>query len=148
MKLVIATDHQGTEKKLELIERLKGDYEIIDASPENTPTDDFPDFAFKVADMVVEKEADYGILLCGTGIGMSIAANKVKGAVCALISDEHDAEYAKKHNDANIISMKVTRETDELEKLIRIFLKAEPDMEEKYERRRKKILDYEVGKYR
>ncbi len=90
MKLAIATDHNGVNEKKEIMKSLP-ELEFIDKSTENTPTDDYPDFAFRVAKSVVNKEADLGVLLCGTGIGMSIAANKVKGIRCTHCSNVEQA---------------------------------------------------------
>ena len=77
MKIAIATDHNGVEQKKYIIDHLK-QYDFIDKSPNNNPTDDYPDFAFTVSESLLNNEADLGVLMCGTGIGMSIAANKVK----------------------------------------------------------------------
>ena len=80
MKVAIATDHNGVEQKSDLIFFLgTKNIEVLDMSKDNNPVDDYPDFAFRVANAVANGEADLGILMCGTGIGMSIAANKVKG---------------------------------------------------------------------
>ena len=88
MKIAIASDHRGVECKKEVINYLKErGYEVIDCSPNNTPTDDYPDYAFKVCEMVANNEADDGVLVCRTGIGMSIAANKINGIRAALCSD-------------------------------------------------------------
>ena len=79
MKVAIGTDHNGPALKEEIINKLSYIAEFIDCSSVNDPLDDYPDFAYKVSEMVVSGKADLGILICGTGIGMSIAANKVKG---------------------------------------------------------------------
>ena len=102
MKIAIATDHNGVKEKKELIELLSK-YEFVDKSPINTDTDDYPDFAFEVATSVVNKEVDLGVLLCGTGIGMSIAANKVKGIRCGHCSTIEQAHLTREHNHANIL---------------------------------------------
>ena len=89
MKVAIATDHNGVEQKSEIIFFLgtKG-IEVMDMSKDNNPNDDYPDFAIRVATAVATGEADLGILMCGTGIGMSIAANKVNGIRCAKVSSD------------------------------------------------------------
>ena len=104
MKVAIGTDHNGPALKEEIINKLSDIAEFIDCSPVNDPLDDYPDFAYKVSEMVVSKKADLGILICGTGIGMSIAANKVKGIRCAVGYCEEVAHFARLHNDANMIS--------------------------------------------
>ena len=104
MKVAIGTDHKGPALKEEIINKLSDIAEFIDCSPVNDPLDDYPDFAYKVSEMVVSKKADLGILICGTGIGMSIAANKIKGIRCAVGYCEEVAHFARLHNDANMIS--------------------------------------------
>ena len=104
MKVAIGTDHNGPALKEEIINKLSDIAEFIDCSPVNDPLDDYPDFAYKVSEMVVSKKADLGILICGTGIGVSIAANKVKGIRCAVGYCEEVAHFARLHNDANMIS--------------------------------------------
>ena len=106
MRIAIATDHNGVEQKKELIKYLEGlDYKIVDLSPNNTPVDDYPDYAKKVCDYVVNNEADYGILMCGTGIGMAICANKVPGVRAAVCHDPFSTQRARKSNDAQIMCM-------------------------------------------
>ena len=106
MTIAIASDHRGVLYKKELINYLtKQNFNIIDCSKENTPTDDYPDFAFSVCKEVVNKNADFGILVCRSGIGMSIAANKVKGVRCALLSDVWSAKMTRLHNDTNVMAL-------------------------------------------
>lgn len=148
MKLIFASDHAGVELKDKLIDILNGEYEIVDASTENTPTDDYPDFAFKVGQMVARDEDSLGVLICGTGIGMSIAANKVKGIRCALVSDAHAAKYARRDDDANIIAFASTMNEEKAAECVRLFITTEfCTDEEKYGRRKNKVLDYESGEY-
>ena len=146
MKIAIATDHNGVNEKKELINRLT-EYEFIDLSQDNTPTDDYPDFAFRVCQSILNKEADLGILMCGTGIGMSIAANKVKGIRCAHCSNISQAHLAREHNNANIIALSYKQDLNELEAMIKEFLNTEPYTEERHQRRVHKIISYEEGTY-
>lgn len=146
MKIAIATDHNGVNEKKELINRLT-EYEFIDLSQDNTPTDDYPDFAFRVCQSILNKEADLGILMCGTGIGMSIAANKVKGIRCAHCSNISQAHLAREHNNANIIALSYKQDLNELEAMIKEFLNTEPSTEERHQRRVNKIISYEEGTY-
>jgi len=146
MKIAIATDHNGVNEKKVLTKELN-EYEIIDMSTENTPIDDYPDFAFKVAKSITKQEVDFGILLCGTGIGMSIAANKVKGIRCAHCSNIEQAHLAREHNDANIIALSYKQDINELVTMIKEFIKTQPDSDERHQRRIKKIIDYEKGTY-
>ncbi|WP_050183365.1 ribose 5-phosphate isomerase B [Domibacillus robiginosus] len=106
MKVAIASDHGGMNIREEiktLMEELGIDYE--DFGCECTASVDYPDYALPVAERVAAGEFDRGILICGTGIGMSIAANKVKGARCALVHDVYSAKLTRQHNDTNIIAM-------------------------------------------
>lgn len=106
MKVAIASDHGGLnirEEIKQLMDELKIDY--IDLGCECDTSVDYPDFAIPVAEMVVNGEVDRGILVCGTGIGMSIAANKVKGIRCALVHDVFSAKVTREHNDSNILAM-------------------------------------------
>ncbi len=104
MKIVIGSDHAG----LELKEYLKGilvreKYEVIDYGTDSPQSVDYPDYGFKVAKDVAAGKADRGILVCGTGMGMSIVANKVKGIRAALAYDTYTAVQSRKHLDANIL---------------------------------------------
>lgn len=146
MKLAIATDHNGVEEKKELINYLNEiGIKAIDVSTNNTPTDDYPDFALKVANMVVNGEVDKGILMCGTGIGMSIAANKVKGIRAAKVSSVEEARLAKEHNNANIICMSYKEDMNNLKEMSKTFLDTEFSNEERHIRRIEKISEIENG---
>ncbi len=104
MKYFIGTDHAGFEVKSFVIEYLeKKGIEVEDLGTYSTESVDYPDFAHKVAKAVLENEGSKGILICGTGIGMSLAANKHKGIRAALCHDYYTAEMARRHNDANIL---------------------------------------------
>ena len=140
MKVSIATDHNGVIEKQELIKYLQEmNIEVTDCSVNNTPTDDYPDFAVIVANSVVNKETDLGILLCGTGIGMSIAANKVNGIRCAKVSSVDEARLAKEHNNANVIALSYKVNMDELKEMIKIFITTPFSNEERHVRRVEKI---------
>ena len=142
MRVAIATDHNGVNEKKQIIEQLK-EFELIDYSPVNTDTDDYPDFAIKVGEAVANKEVSLGILMCGTGIGMSIAANKVKGVRCAHCSSYEQAHLAREHNNANIIALSYKQDINELINMIREFLTTEASFEERHMRRVEKIIEYE-----
>ena len=142
MKIAIATDHNGVNDKKELI-NLLSKYEFLDKSPVNTDTDDYPDFAFEVATSVVTKEADLGVLLCGTGIGMSIAANKVKGIRCGHCSTKEQAHLTKEHNHANIIAISYKQDVNEIAEMIKEFIETANSEEERHVRRVNKISSYE-----
>ncbi|MGN1372177.1 MAG: RpiB/LacA/LacB family sugar-phosphate isomerase [Candidatus Coprovivens sp.] len=146
MKIAIATDHNGVNEKKELI-KILNEYEFLDKSPVNNDTDDYPDFAFAVAESVKKKEVDLGVLLCGTGIGMSIAANKVKGIICGHCSTKEQAHLTKEHNHANIIALSYKQDIKELAEMIKEFVETTPSTEERHLRRVNKIIKYENGEY-
>ena len=104
MRIVLGSDHGGLEMKTAVREMLqKRGITVQDLGTDNGDSVDYPDFGVKVAASVAKKEADLGILVCGTGIGMSIVANKFPGVRAALATDEFMAQMAKEHNDANIL---------------------------------------------
>ncbi len=104
MKLALATDHRGVALKDALVSRLRQEgHEVLDLGSRGEEAVDYPDFAFDLATRVAASEVERGILICGTGIGMSIAANKVVGARAALVYDEDSVRLSREHNDANIL---------------------------------------------
>lgn len=106
MKIAIACDHGGFELKQEVMEYLKDSkVEFKDFGCFEEKSCDYPSYAKEVATVVVAKEYDLGILICGTGIGMSVTANKVKGIRAALCGDCFSAEATREHNDANILCL-------------------------------------------
>ena len=104
MKIAIGSDHAGLELK-EYIKQLLagGDYEVTDYGTHSPQSVDYPDYGFKVAQAVAAGEADRGILVCGTGMGMSVVANKVNGVRAALAFDTYTAVQSRKHLDANVL---------------------------------------------
>ena len=106
MKIAIGNDHAGVEFKNKLMEELRSKgYEIMNVGTDTLDSVDYPDIAKKVSEKVLNGEAKFGILICGTGIGISIAANKIKGIRTALCHNEYTAKLARLHNDANIIAL-------------------------------------------
>jgi ribose 5-phosphate isomerase B len=104
VRLAIATDHRGVALKDALAAWLRGEgHAVADLGTQDETAVDYPDFAFALAARVAAGEAERGVLICGTGIGMSIAANKVAGARAALVYDEASARLSREHNDANIL---------------------------------------------
>lgn len=105
MAVVIGCDHGGFELKEELSAHLKGKgFEVVDVGCYDTNSVDYPDIAEKACAEVTGGRCEWGVLICSTGIGISMAANKVKGIRCALVSDEYSAEMTKRHNNANMLS--------------------------------------------
>jgi len=106
VKVAIGSDHGGVNIKEEIKELLKEmNIEFEDVGCDCTTSVDYPDYALPVATKVAKGEVDRGILICGTGIGMSIAANKVKGIRCALVHDLFSAKATREHNDSNVLAM-------------------------------------------
>ena len=103
MKIAIGSDHAGYELKEYLKQSLADGHEFLDVGTESTDSVDYPDYAFGVARLVTDGKVDRGILLCGTGIGMSVAANKIKGTRAALAFDLYTAMQSRRHLDANIL---------------------------------------------
>lgn len=106
MRVILGSDHGGIHLKQELkslLEEMGISY--TDEGCNCTDSVDYPDYAAPVAHKVAAGEYDLGILVCGTGIGMSIAANKVKGIRCAVVSDEFSARMSREHNNANILAL-------------------------------------------
>lgn len=106
MKIAIGSDHGGYALKKLICENLaKKEIMVTDFGTKDETSTDYPDYAKQVSEAVAAKEYDLGILVCGTGIGMSIAANKVKGIRCALVSDCFSARATRQHNNSNILAL-------------------------------------------
>ena len=106
MKIAVGSDHGGVDLKEEIIKFLKSEnYDVKDFGTNSKESCDYPDYALPVAEAIMAKEFDFGILICGTGIGISIAANKVPGIRAALCSDTFSAHATREHNDANILTL-------------------------------------------
>ncbi len=140
MKIIIASDHAGYKLKEELKQYLKSlGHEPEDLGTDSEESVDYPDYAKKAANKVA-KEKVKGILICGTGIGMSIAANKVKGIRAALCHNEQTAKAAREHNDANVLCMGSRIISSEMaKKITKIFLETEASAEERHRKRVKKL---------
>ena len=104
-KVAIACDRAGIDLKNYLIDNLKNDYELINLGTDSQEPVDYPDFAKKVVKSILNKEVDFGILICGTGIGMSISANRFKGIRASVCHNSLEARLTREHNDANILCM-------------------------------------------
>ena len=106
MRIAIASDHAALALKSALVEHLRGQgHEVSDLGPFNDASVDYPDYGFKLADAIAAGEADRGVALCGSGIGISIAVNRNPAARSALVSEPLSAKLAREHNDANVIAM-------------------------------------------
>jgi ribose 5-phosphate isomerase B len=106
MRIAIASDHAAVALKAALAEWLRdAGHEVLDLGPHDTASVDYPDYGYKLADAVASGEAERGIALCGSGIGISIAVNRNPAIRCALVSEPLSAALAREHNDANVIAM-------------------------------------------
>ena len=122
--IAVGCDHAGYELKNELIRHLKErGFEVADLGTYSTDSCDYPDYAKKVCEEVVSGRAEKGLLVCGTGIGMSMAANKVRGIRAAVLTDEFSAQATREHNDANVLCLGArVLDTERAVKLLDIFL--------------------------
>lgn len=126
MKIALASDHAGFEAKEELKPLLDEiGIEVEDLGTISEDSVDYPDYAKKVAEAVAHKEVDQGVLICGSGIGMAIAANKVNGIRAALAWNEETARLAREHNDANVLAIgSRTTPKEEIPKVVRAWFDA------------------------
>jgi ribose 5-phosphate isomerase B len=124
MKIAIGSDHRGVEAKRRLVASLQAQgHEVADVGAHSQDSVDYPDLALEVATRVSAGGAERGILLCGTGIGMCIAANKLRGVRAAPCHDSITAEMSRRHNNANVLCLSADLLGEELiERMVRIFL--------------------------
>lgn len=147
MKIYIGSDHAGFSSKEEIKIILdKLNYNYLDLGPNNDSRVDYPDFAKKVCDKVLKDEKSIGILVCGSGTGMQIAANKIKGIRAAFCYDEYSAKMSRVDNNANVLTLR-SREFDhkKYKKIIETFLKTQFSNEERHKKRIAKIKRLEMG---
>ena len=147
MRIAIGNDHRGVTTKKHLLPLLTQlGHEVKDVGTGTADGCDYPDFAFQVGDLVGKGQVDRGILVCGTGIGMAIAANKVPGVRAAPCHDSITAEMSRRHNDANVLCLSADLLGEELiDRMIRIWLQT--DFEGgRHARRVEKIMKYEAGR--
>lgn len=143
MIIAIASDHRGYKLKEQLKKELEKQYQILDIGTNSSESVDFPFYAIKLGESIKNKEADFGIAICGTGIGMSIAVNKIKGIMCAKVNNITEARLAKEHNNANVIAFSSSNTLEEALKMINEFIKSDFLKDSKYQRRINEIIDYE-----
>jgi ribose 5-phosphate isomerase B len=144
MKIAVACDHRGYEGKRKLMPILRqGGHEVVDFGCESTASVDYPDFAIPAAKAVGSGACDIGILLDGSGIGMSIAANKVRGCRAALVHDEVTAVRAREHNHCNVLCLGTDLlSEDQIKHVVAIFLTT-PCGEGRHVRRVEKLKHFE-----
>jgi ribose 5-phosphate isomerase B len=139
--LAIASDHAGYKLKQYLIENFK-ELNIKDFGTDDEESCDFPDFASKVCEFVLKDSSFRGLLICGSGVGMSIAANKIKGIRASNVTNEDMAIQSVEHNNVNVLCLGSNNvsQSDSL-KIVLSFLNSEMSNEEKYQRRINKLED-------
>ena len=144
MRIAVGSDHRGVELRAKLVGFLQGlGQEVVDVGTHDQQEVDYPDIAALVAHKVARKEVDRGILVCGTGVGMCIAANKVPGVRAAPCHDDVTAEISRRHNDLNVLCLSSDLLGEKLaDRLVEIWLKT-PFEGGRHARRNQKILHLE-----
>ncbi|MDU7891145.1 MAG: ribose 5-phosphate isomerase B [Finegoldia magna] len=144
MKIAIAADHGGFELKDSMVEYIKSlGNEVVDLGTNSADSVDYPDYAKKVCEEIQKGNSDLGILICGTGIGMSLAANKFEGIRAACVSDVYSAKMSRNHNNTNVLCIGARVIGDEVAKLIiKTFLENEFEAG-RHQRRVDKIMAFE-----
>ncbi len=138
MRVAVGADHAGWSLKQQLTEYLRGaGFDVLDLAAEAPDSgDDYPDVALQVGRAVASGQAERGVLICGTGVGMSLAANKVKGVYAALCRDTYSARMARAHNDANILTLGGrVMGLEPAKEIALVFLQTEFDGAERHRRR-------------
>ena len=138
--LAVASDHAGYELKQFLIKNLKDNLNIIDFGTNDSVSCDFPDYAKEVCNYILENKTFKGLLICGSGVGMSIAANKIHGIRASNVTDESTAVQSVEHNDVNVLCLGSNNvSTENALSIVKKFLISEFIKEDKYIRRVKKL---------
>lgn len=143
MTVSLGSDHAGFELKERIKEYLnEAGFRVIDVGTNSAESTDYPEYALRVARSVAGGSSERGILVCYTGIGMSIAANKVSGIRAALCTTPSMAEMSRRHNDANVLTLGAGQtDADLAREIVRIFLETPPDEAERHRRRVRMIHD-------
>lgn len=138
----IASDHGGFKLKQEIIPYLKElGYSVIDYGTMVEESVDYPEYAFKVGEAIQNKGINFGIIICTTGIGMSIACNKVVGVRCAKVDNIEEAKLTRLHNDSNVLALSASNK--KAKEIVKIFLETNFSNEERHIRRVNMIKKYE-----
>ena len=143
MKIAIASDHNGVKLKAKIISYLKElGHEVVDFGSKENEKVDYPDLAFSVGNSIASENDELGILICGTGIGMSIACNKIKGIRCAKVSSVEESKLSREHNNANVIAISGRLGWYKTKKIIKNFIEIPFSQEERHIRRNSLIDNY------
>ena len=144
MKVGIANDHRGYKLKNELVKFLETiGYEVVNYGSDSEDPVDYPVYAFKLGEAVRDNEVDKGILICRTGIGMSIACNKVKGVRCAKVDSVEDAALTRLDNDSNVMAISYVKDLTEIKEIVKTFLEMKFSNEARHQRRIDLINKYD-----
>ena len=147
MRVAVGNDHAGYPLRAPLIELIESSgHQVVSFGTDNEHPVDYPRFAANVARAVRDGQADLGVVICGTGIGSSIAANKIEGIYCALCSDPFSTRMARRHNDANVISLGARVLGPDLAvDILKNFLETQPSNEPRHVQRRRQVQQIEAG---
>lgn len=147
MKLGFASDHRGYTLKEELKKYFENNYEIVDCGTNSMDSCDYPIYAYKLGKLIVNKDISFGIAICGSGIGISIACNKIKGVYCAKVSNKEEALYTRLDNNTNCVAFGENTKLEDAISIIETFINTEFSNLEKHNRRIKIVKDIESGVY-
>ena len=145
MKIGIASDHRGYKLKEQIKEKLT-DIKVVDYGTNSDEICDYPDYAFKLGEAVASKKVDFGVAICGSGIGIGIACNKVKGIRCATVRTLEDVKMTRNDNNANVIAISEKTDLEKALKMIDTMVNTPFAGIDRYVRRINKIRDYEETK--
>ena len=149
MKLGFASDHRGFKLKSELIKYFKENgYTTIDYGTNSEESCDYPDYAYKLGKGILNNDVDFGIAICGTGIGISIALNKIKGIKCAKVANDWEAAQTRNDNDTKVIAFGERMDFNDAITIIEAFISTPFSNLEKHTRRNNKVDEIEEGIYR
>ncbi len=144
MKIGIGNDHHGVHLKQVISTYLEQQgYEVINFGTDTTENVDYTTYAFQVGEAVRDQKIDYGVLICGSGIGMSIACNKVRHVRCAKVNNVHEVEMTRRDNNANVMTLGETTPDDIAIEMVKTFLNTPFMNNERYQRRVKEIDNYD-----
>jgi ribose 5-phosphate isomerase B len=140
----IASDHGGYKLKEEIIKKLQEENkEVVNYGTNNSDSVDYPDYASLLCSKITDKEVEKGIVICSTGIGVSMVCNKIKGIRCAKVDNEDEAYFTRFHNDANVIALNGSTDIEKAYNLVKVFLETEFSDDERHVRRIKKMMENE-----
>ena len=143
MKIGFASDHRGYALKQQLMKELSKEYDVVDYGTYSEEPTDYPDYAFILGESVASKQVSFGVAICGSGIGISIACNKVLGVRCAKVSNAEEAKITRIDNDANIVALSEKNTLLDALNIVKTFIETPFSNEERHIRRIEKIENYD-----